>query len=82
MLNSMVFPMALGSYQFACELSALSFNHGLDVLLTPDQERLLRGRYIHQSANWIPTNALFVNKPASGRLRNIYPNRPQKGYPQ
>ncbi|NNA00451.1 DUF2345 domain-containing protein, partial [Pseudomonas lundensis] len=55
---------------------------GLDIKLNPDQERLLRGRYIHHSANWIPQSGLFVNKPTSDGVRNIYPNHPHKGYPE
>lgn len=55
---------------------------GLNPLLSPDQERLLRGRYIHQSASWVPMSGLFVNKPTSNSARNIYPNRPQEGYPE
>ncbi|MFP3518658.1 DUF2345 domain-containing protein, partial [Pseudomonas sp. SIMBA_077] len=55
---------------------------GLEILLSPEQERLLRGRYIHQSAHWMPSKTLFVNKPTQNNQRNIYPNRPQKGYPE
>ncbi|WP_460142135.1 T6SS phospholipase effector Tle1-like catalytic domain-containing protein [Pseudomonas sp. S2_E01] len=54
----------------------------LEVSLDRDQENLLRSRYIHQSAHWIPSGPFLVSKPAESGQRNIYPNRPQKGYPQ
>lgn len=52
--------------------------------------RLLFGRYVHLSAHW---NALlgrdlsnmgifFVNAPTATGRRNVYPNRPQAGYPE
>ncbi|NBB34854.1 DUF2235 domain-containing protein, partial [Pseudomonas sp. BC115LW] len=55
---------------------------GTVVSLDPAQERLLRGRYIHQSAHWIPKRGMLINKPAADNTRNIYSNQPQKGYPQ
>ncbi|MCW8278229.1 DUF2235 domain-containing protein [Pseudomonas sp. PCH199] len=56
---------------------------GNEVSLDPEQERLLRRRYIHQSAHWVPSiKFLLVNKPASESNRKIYKNHPQKGYPQ
>ena len=55
---------------------------GKAVVLNPDQERLLRGYYIHQSAHWTPTYMLMVNKPTRSGQRNIFGHRPQKGYPE
>ncbi|WP_433735877.1 type VI secretion system tip protein VgrG [Pseudomonas putida] len=56
---------------------------GNEVNLDPEQERLLLRRYIHQSAHWVPSAKLvLVSKPAKDNERNVYPNRPQKGYPQ
>jgi hypothetical protein len=55
---------------------------GAEVRLDAEQERLLRSRYIHQSAHWAPSGILLVNKPAPGNKRNVYPDHPQKGYPQ
>jgi type VI secretion system secreted protein VgrG len=55
---------------------------GAEVRLEPEQLALLRARYIHQSAHWIPTGALLVNKPAPLNQRRIYPDSPQPGYPQ
>jgi type VI secretion system secreted protein VgrG len=56
------------------------------IALDPDQERLLRSRYIHFSAHWTPMTALgiafLVNKPAERNQRAVHPHRPQKGYPQ
>lgn len=54
------------------------------------EARLLFGRYVHLSAHW---NALlgkdrsdlaifFVNAPTATGRRNVYPNRPQAGYPE
>ncbi len=54
----------------------------LEVNLDRDQENLLRSRYIHQSAHWVPSGPFLVSKPTENGQRNIYPNRPQKGYPQ
>ncbi len=54
----------------------------LEVSLDRDQESLLRRRYIHQSAHWVPSGPLLVSKPTESGQRNVYPNRPQKGYPQ
>ncbi|MBT8769571.1 DUF2345 domain-containing protein, partial [Metapseudomonas boanensis] len=54
---------------------------GLGVQLSPEQERLLRGHYIHQSAHWTPSSGILVNKPAENATRNVYPNQPQKDYP-
>ncbi|MRK20681.1 hypothetical protein [Pseudomonas sp. JG-B] len=42
---------------------------------------LLRGHYIHQSAHWMPSIGVLVNKPAENDTRNVYPNQPQKDYP-
>lgn len=54
------------------------------------EARLLFGHYVHLSAHW---NALlgkdlsdlgifFVNAPTATGRRNVYPNRPQAGYPE
>nr|WP_317851677.1 DUF2235 domain-containing protein [Pseudomonas sp. A-R-19] len=53
-----------------------------EVKLGPAEEYLLRSRYIHQSAHWTPRAGLLINKPAPNKKRNVYPNQPQKGYPQ
>jgi type VI secretion system secreted protein VgrG len=50
--------------------------------LDADQERLLRSRYIHQSANWTPRIGAFINKPAKENRRIVHRNYPQKGYPR
>jgi type VI secretion system secreted protein VgrG len=55
---------------------------GSEVSLEPEQEKLLLARYIHRSANWTPTSGIFVNKPAPNNQRNVYPNKPQRGYPR
>nr|WP_256590419.1 DUF2235 domain-containing protein [Pseudomonas sp. DP16D-R1] len=55
---------------------------GAEVSLDPEQERLLRQRYIHQSAHWVPSKGLLISKPAENNKRNVYDNLPQKGYPQ
>lgn len=55
---------------------------GIEVNLTPRQERLLRSRYIHQSAHWVPNRGFLVNKPTDNHVRYVHPNRPQKGYPE
>ena len=55
---------------------------GIEVSLTPRQERLLRSRYIHQSAHWVPNRGFLVNKPTDNNVRYVHPNRPQKGYPE
>jgi hypothetical protein len=39
-------------------------------------------RYIHESAHWTPGKGFLINKPALYNQRNVYPNKPQKGYPQ
>ncbi|WP_460126613.1 T6SS phospholipase effector Tle1-like catalytic domain-containing protein [Pseudomonas sp. S2_C03] len=54
----------------------------LEVSLHRDQESLLRRRYIHQSAHWVPSGPFLVSKPTENGQRNVYPNLPQKGYPQ
>jgi type VI secretion system secreted protein VgrG len=53
-----------------------------EVRLNADQERLLRSRYIHQSAHWIPSGIFIPHQPAKGNRRNVYPDHPQKGYPE
>ncbi|WP_447652448.1 type VI secretion system tip protein VgrG [Pseudomonas abietaniphila] len=55
---------------------------GTEVKLAPEQEALLRARYIHQSAHWTPSKTLMINKPVSLNRRYVYPDQPQKGYPQ
>jgi len=55
---------------------------GNEISLYPDQEYLLRSRYIHQAAHWVPYKGFLVNKPAEKRKRNVYDNVPHKGYPQ
>jgi type VI secretion system secreted protein VgrG len=55
---------------------------GTEVSLDFDQECLLRSRYIHQSAHWVPSKGFLISKPADNNIRNVYDNKPQKGYPQ
>jgi type VI secretion system secreted protein VgrG len=55
---------------------------GTEIGLSTAQAHLLRRRYIHQSAHWTPRAGVMVNKPAQDNTRNVYPNTPQKGYPQ
>jgi type VI secretion system secreted protein VgrG len=55
---------------------------GTDVSLDPDEERLLRERYIHQSAHWIPNGIFMTMKPTADGKRKVYRNHPQEGYPQ
>jgi type VI secretion system secreted protein VgrG len=55
---------------------------GDNIDLNAEQETLLRARYIHCSAHWVPAVGLMINKPARHERRNVYPNLPQKGYPQ
>jgi type VI secretion system secreted protein VgrG len=55
---------------------------GAEVKLDADQECLLRSRYIHQSAHWVPSKGLLINKPTENNVRNVHPNKPQMGYPQ
>ena len=55
---------------------------GTEVKLDADQEWLLRSRYIHQSAHWVPSKGLLISKPTENNVRNVHPNKPQKGYPQ
>jgi type VI secretion system secreted protein VgrG len=55
---------------------------GNEVNLDPEQERLLLGKYIHQSAHWGTIFGVLANKPARENVRNVYPNTPQKGYPE
>jgi type VI secretion system secreted protein VgrG len=50
--------------------------------LDADHERLLRSRYIHQSANWTPRVGAFINKPGKENRRIVHRNYPQKGYPR
>ncbi|KTT12388.1 hypothetical protein NS2R_09300 [Pseudomonas oryzihabitans] len=60
--------------------------------LTVDQAeaRLLLSRYVHRSAHWNArigsglgnVAAVFVDGPMPDGRRNVYPNRPQAGYPR
>ncbi|WP_278387340.1 PAAR domain-containing protein [Pseudomonas oryzihabitans] len=63
---------------------------GVPLHIDQAEARLLFGRYVHLSAHW---NALlgkdlsnlgifFVNAPTAAGKRNVYPNRPQAGYPE
>lgn len=63
---------------------------GVPLHIDQAEARLLFGRYVHLSAHW---NALlgkdlsnlgifFVNAPTATGKRNVYPNRPQAGYPE
>jgi type VI secretion system secreted protein VgrG len=55
---------------------------GKEVELNPTDQALLRARYIHQSAHWVPTMGMLISRPASQNRRRVYPDEPQKGYPQ
>ncbi len=55
---------------------------GQEIQLDSHQQRLLVARYIHQSANWNARMRLAINKPTKTRKRNVYPHKPQGGYPQ
>jgi type VI secretion system secreted protein VgrG len=52
------------------------------ITLSPEQDRLLRSRYIHLSAHWNPALVFMVNKPAPRNTRIIHRHRQQRGYPQ
>ena len=52
------------------------------VRLEPEEEALLRARYIHLSAHWTPRGPLLLSKPAPLNRRNVHLNRPQPGYPE
>ncbi|MDR6228657.1 putative Zn-binding protein involved in type VI secretion [Pseudomonas sp. SORGH_AS199] len=63
---------------------------GVPLHIDQAEARLLFSRYVHLSAHW---NALlgkdlsnlgifFVNAPTATGRRNVYPNRPQPGYPE
>ncbi|WP_339650168.1 PAAR domain-containing protein [Halopseudomonas pelagia] len=54
---------------------------GLSAPLTAEESRFLHGYYIHRSANWTTFRGLLINRPRSGG-RAIYPDQPQKGYPE
>jgi type VI secretion system secreted protein VgrG len=67
------------------EISASIFSQameGKNVRLDDNQERLLRGLYIHRSAHFVSIYTLMVNKPTVTGVRNVFAHRPQKGYPQ
>ncbi|RON09957.1 hypothetical protein BK659_08595 [Pseudomonas brassicacearum] len=55
---------------------------GVEVSLDRAQERLLRRRYIHQSAHWLPSTGVMAMKPTPDNTRKVYPNQPHKGYPE
>jgi type VI secretion system secreted protein VgrG len=55
---------------------------GAAFALTPEEELLLRSRYIHQSAHWGTNWGMWISKPENGNQRVIHPHRPQSGYPQ
>ncbi|WOD13286.1 PAAR domain-containing protein [Pseudomonas sp. NyZ704] len=54
---------------------------GLSAPLTANESRFLHGYYIHRSANWTTSRGLLLNRPRPGG-RAVYPDQPQKGYPQ
>ena len=67
-----------------------AYAQGAPLHIDQAEARLLFGRYVHLSAHW---NALlgkdrsdlaifFVNAPTATGRRNVYPNRPQAGYPE
>jgi type VI secretion system secreted protein VgrG len=55
---------------------------GTPVMLGPDEELLLRSRYIHESAHWGTKWDIAISKPEKDNQRVIHPHRPQPGYPQ
>lgn len=59
----------------------MSYAQGQPYGLSEENERLLRARYIHLSANWTPKSGLMINKPAPN-VRLAYNNKPQPGYPE
>jgi type VI secretion system secreted protein VgrG len=54
---------------------------GKSALLSADESRFLQAHYIHRSANWTTSRGVLLNRPRTGG-RAIYPDKPQKGYPQ
>lgn len=54
----------------------ISYARGGGYSLTAQEERLLRYKYLHRSAHWIPTAAglLFVSRPTDDAVRVVYPN--------
>lgn len=55
---------------------------GKEIGLAPADEALLKVRYIHQSAHWTPSGGLMISKPAAMNRRYVYPDHPQRRYPQ
>jgi len=55
--------------------------HGTMANLTAAESRFLQSRYIHRSANWTTSRGVLINRPREGG-RAIYPDKPQKGYPE
>ncbi|WP_338545341.1 PAAR domain-containing protein [Pseudomonas benzopyrenica] len=57
--------------------------------LNQAENRLLLSRYVHRSAHWNArmgsglgnVDTIFVDAPTVDGRRNVYPNRPQAGYP-
>lgn len=57
--------------------------------LSQAENRLLLSRYVHRSAHWNArmgsglgnVDTIFVDAPTADGRRNVYPNRPQAGYP-
>ncbi|PKM29140.1 MAG: type IV secretion protein Rhs [Gammaproteobacteria bacterium HGW-Gammaproteobacteria-11] len=54
---------------------------GQNAMLDEVEKRFLHSRYIHTSANWVPTFGFMVNKPRANYVRAIYDDIPQRGYP-
>lgn len=59
----------------------MAYAQGGQYLLEDEDERLLRARYIHLSANWTPSRGMMINKPAPN-VRLTYNNAPRPGYPE
>lgn len=74
---ALALPTELHDIAEKLKIYAQSGQHRLD----EDDERLLRRRYIHLSANWTPKKGLMINKPAPN-VRLSYNNKPQQGYPE
>ncbi|MFN3581095.1 MAG: PAAR domain-containing protein [Pseudomonas sp.] len=55
---------------------------GQNAMLDEAEKRFLHTRYIHTSANWVPTFGFMVNKPRANYVRAIYDDIPQRGYPE
>jgi len=63
---------------------------GAPLQVDQGEARLLLSRYVHRSAHWNArigsglgnVAAVFVDGPMPDGRRNVYPNRPQAGYPR